>query len=634
MIIRTALAALLFVAASVTLHAQADATDTCDAVYEDILQEYILHPDGSTHYMYSHKLKLLTSFAFTRAYGESFITYNPQWQTLNVLRSVTTMKDGKKVESPFNAFNEVLPRYAADGAPFTHLKEMVVTHTGVEAGAVIDFAYEIDTKPGMFPGLMGAVRFGEREHIAHMVVTVKVPAGTTLDWEFARDDTKAVVTKDGNMTVYTWERHHIPMVEAEEHQTPIDRYAPVLYFTTVGYDALPPHVLGAAGDAPLPAPAMTEVERVQSEQLPPLERALALRRWVATRIGGMNGPLDILGFRARLPEETVTSNVGSTLDRAVLLSRMCRAAGIEAMPVLFSHDIINRGMRIVSEEADGHRIDHIMTEPQPAQACLHLYPHAAVMCTGIGHEKLLVLDPMHAEQSGASPSQFRGYYLPLEGDTPEPTPYGTGTAMTTASTTSDWTLSEDLTVSGKTRVSVDGTSSMVFSPDRFRTLAASALDAAGQGMKTEVGEVNIHASGETVCEVSVTSISPLEQRGGFHEFRIPHAYGGITNLGLPVGDMRRTTPVELPGPMRESCRMVLHLPKSVRAVSVPADLEISNNVGSLRSVIRADAHDVEITRTITISIGRIMPEGYSDLQELLSAWRLPSHNSLLLKKEE
>ena len=117
------------------------------------------------------------------------------------------------------------------------------------------------------------------------------------------------------------------------------------------------------------------------------------------------------------------------------------------------------------------------------------------------------------------------------------------------------------------------------------------------------------------------------------DFRIPHAPGCITELALPVGDANRTTPVDLPSRMQESCRLVLNLPDGVRAVSIPGEIEISNNVGSLRSVIKADGGTVTVTRTLTFSVKQIMPEGYVDLQQLLRAWRMPSHNSLLLKKQ-
>ena len=97
-----------------------------DAVFEDVTHEYVLHEDGSTSYAYEHHLRILTSFAYNRAYGESFIVYNPKWQTLTVTSAETKMADGTLVKAPFNAFNEVLPGFAANAAPYLGLKEMVV----------------------------------------------------------------------------------------------------------------------------------------------------------------------------------------------------------------------------------------------------------------------------------------------------------------------------------------------------------------------------------------------------------------------------------------------------------------------------------------------------------------------------
>ena len=80
-----------------------------DAIYNYIIKEYTLSKEGSVDYHYSSSMKLLTHQAFQRYFGESFIVYNPQFQRLKVNKSRTIMADGKKVDSPLNAFNEVLP---------------------------------------------------------------------------------------------------------------------------------------------------------------------------------------------------------------------------------------------------------------------------------------------------------------------------------------------------------------------------------------------------------------------------------------------------------------------------------------------------------------------------------------------
>ncbi len=630
MIKRFALSMLLFAAASVSLQAQ---HDTTDAVYEDLQHEYVLRADGSTLYTYSHRLRLLTPYAFTRAYGESFISYNPDWQKLTVLRSVTTMANGEKVESPFNAFNEVLPRPAAGALPYANLKEMVVTHTGLENNAVVDFAYTLESKPGMYPGLMGRVVCGDRNHIVQMTIRVKVPSGTELTYGFARDDIKPAVTEEEGMTVYTWKRKHIPQFEAEAHQPAPDHVLPVLYFSTARFEDLPMHVFGPEGLKPLPENLVMLAELISRDHPEPLERALALRDWVAKRIGRSPVPLELLGFRARPAQDVMKFNVGSDLERAILLAQLCRGMGLEASPVLFSHDITTRGMRVMRmPDAEGAEIMEIGPEATPNVPAFQLFPHAVVVCQALEGHPLVILDPSHDTQSGPHPPEYQnGFFLPIEGMPPQVWTYSAGPAVTTASMISDWALGADGYVSGRSNVSVNGIRSRMFDTESFGKKAAAALAKAGQGLKTEASKVEVREMGATVCEVSVDAASTLEEHGGLYAFQLPEVPEGISALNLPVGDHNRTTPVAVPGRMKEEQRMVIHL-EGFRAVDVPKPVELQNNIGSVRSVIKADAHDVEITRVLTIDVEEIKPEGYPDLQELLRAWRRPAHNTLLFTR--
>ena len=53
-----------------------------------------------------------------RTYGESFITYDPRYQTLQIHESYTRQKDGNIVKTPANALVEVLPSAAANAPAF------------------------------------------------------------------------------------------------------------------------------------------------------------------------------------------------------------------------------------------------------------------------------------------------------------------------------------------------------------------------------------------------------------------------------------------------------------------------------------------------------------------------------------
>ncbi|MDX9855024.1 MAG: hypothetical protein RBS81_14670, partial [Tenuifilaceae bacterium] len=55
-----------------------------DAVLLKQVREYTLNADGSYTYRYYHKRLYNTYFAFHRLFGETFVVYNPDYQSLKV----------------------------------------------------------------------------------------------------------------------------------------------------------------------------------------------------------------------------------------------------------------------------------------------------------------------------------------------------------------------------------------------------------------------------------------------------------------------------------------------------------------------------------------------------------------------
>ena len=112
-----------------------------DAVFKKIDKSYTLHDDGSIDYTYRKELQLNSQRSFDKMYGETFIVYNPEYQELKINEAYTIRKDGSRVNTPANAFNEVLPSNCTDCGRYSGVKEMVVTHTALEYGATIVLDY-------------------------------------------------------------------------------------------------------------------------------------------------------------------------------------------------------------------------------------------------------------------------------------------------------------------------------------------------------------------------------------------------------------------------------------------------------------------------------------------------------------
>ena len=175
-----------------------------EAEFGKLSKAYTLHADGSQEMRVQKELTLFTHAAMNRVYGESFIIYNPEFQTLKIHDSYTRQKDGTIVKTPENAFVEVLPTVAADAPAYNGLKEMVVVHTGLELGATIYLDYSVVTRPGYLPELDVCEQVEELSPIREYVFSLSVPESKPLHYEWLNGKAAPVVkTADGMKTV-TW----------------------------------------------------------------------------------------------------------------------------------------------------------------------------------------------------------------------------------------------------------------------------------------------------------------------------------------------------------------------------------------------------------------------------------------------
>ena len=309
--------------------------ENADAVYLKIIKEYQLNEDESTVFHYSKKLKLLTYLSFNRLYGETFIVYNPQFQELKINKSFTTMADGKIVKTPENAFNEVLPRFAANAPAYNHLREMVVTHTGLERNAVIELDYNITSSKDFFPALMGNEILSENSPINELIVIVRIPKDKSLKHKIFNLRTAPEIYNEENMKVFKWTFKNLAARSHESFQSNENEYLPRLIFSTSNnmedvYNYL---VKQAAFNYEVNKSMIKAVDEITNENEEELIQALKLQELVVNDINYYHIPERYSGFRCRTAIETWNSNGGTQLEKSILLTSLLIKADINAEPV-------------------------------------------------------------------------------------------------------------------------------------------------------------------------------------------------------------------------------------------------------------------------------------------------------------
>lgn len=284
-------------------------------------EKYSFGADGSVVYKQHKELKVNTFYSIHNLYGETFIIYNPEFQTLTVDACHTTQVDGTVIPLPPNALNEVLPSAAADAPAYNHLKEMVVTHTGLEPGAVISLDYTITTKPG-FPG-SGDIftRFNEVSPVKDYTLVVEVPAGKEL---VVSQNLGAKMTKSADGTVYTFKASGIPARLAEPYEPADD--TPYIYAT-------PNPGESASALFNLPKEDMSALaSRICDGKTSDAEKMDAISMWVASNLGMCPLPLNQAG-KVRKPSEVVASAYGTFEEKAALMLSLASSAGVKAEPM-------------------------------------------------------------------------------------------------------------------------------------------------------------------------------------------------------------------------------------------------------------------------------------------------------------
>ena len=152
----------------------------CEAIYNYIDESVVRHADGSTDHRVSFSLTLYTHTAMNSTYGQTFVTYNPMFQSLHIDTAYTVRRGGKRIDMPENAVIEVLPSWATKASDFNHLREAVIVHTGLDLGSTIHLTYTLHSRPGFNKNFDFIGEFDRTSPILSRKLTIQVPKGEKL----------------------------------------------------------------------------------------------------------------------------------------------------------------------------------------------------------------------------------------------------------------------------------------------------------------------------------------------------------------------------------------------------------------------------------------------------------------------
>ncbi len=368
-----------------------------DAIYKLISESYTLNTDGSTEFRKRTELQIFTRMTFDH-FGETFITYNPDFQELIINEAYTIRKDGSKVETPENAFNPMLPEGCTKCERLNGIRTMVVTHTALEYDAVIVLDYTIRSKNFFFQELLEKVDLQEEVPVEKYVVSVTSPdykpAKFVLNGKLSYTETEST-GKGMKTTVMTFT--NLPEYPTDEYIFPGD-YKAVTFYTMDE----PHHIVGriAQQNSMQKFNNQTITDFFKSrftEEMTEMDKVLYIRDYIHDHIRTNHVDAKVLNYMFASPSYVWSSNCALPIEKNILLAGVLQSLGNDAQLAFVGNSLVTDLKTVVRISRFGHAV--YISADEPEELSLDAYFAPAILILQDGKIENVTAQPISVERA-------------------------------------------------------------------------------------------------------------------------------------------------------------------------------------------------------------------------------------------
>ncbi len=332
-----------------------------DAVYKLVSKSYTLNADGSTEFRKRVELQIFTRMTFDE-FGETFITYNPDFQELIINEAYTIRKDGSKVETPANAFNPMLPESCVKCERLNGIRTMVVTHTALEYDAVIVLDYTIRSKNFFFQELMEKVDLSYAMPIEKYVVTVTSPEYKPANFQLNGENLHYTKSEsaDKGMVSTVWTFTNLPEGPECNFIFP-SAQSSLTFFTLDKEEDIVGRIANQNSMQKFENQKITEFFRNRfSEEMSDMDKVLMVRDYIHDYIRTNDVDAKVLNFMFASPQQVWETNCATPIEKDILLAGVLKSLGYDA-------ELAFKGRSLSSDLETVVRIDKLYISANEAE---------------------------------------------------------------------------------------------------------------------------------------------------------------------------------------------------------------------------------------------------------------------------
>ncbi len=559
-----------------------------EAEFKKLIKSWTLNTDGSQEFHYNMELTIYSYLAMRSLYGESFIQYNPEYQTLKINSSFTKQKDGTIVKTPDNAFVEVLPRSAADAPAYNHLKEMVVVHTGLELGATIYLDYTITTKAGYLPGLDIFEPIQQASPIKEYSLSVTVPVDKDLSYSLANPQVMAKVNVEEGMRTISWKLKNVKPASLAPMQRIESGDMQYLACSTFENNKEALNYLFGQFDRPESMPLISLAETLTEGKNTDTEKLQAIHNFIVNDFAHSRLSLSETGYHIRPAEDVIRSAYGTDAELINLLYGLLSAAKIEtkvcaAYPVKDPQECsILKAVRLfIQAKADGQT---------------YLLTSGSLKMSEIGWtaDYCDIRDLKTGEEVDLTPCSPN--------------------------------LSYDVTMKLSDKEVVSSIKANI--PAAFVAYSDSKATAFSAGDKNASVSQK-----ENVITVNYQTTGKVESVPGYYLLRLPDSPAGVAHQPYASFNSTRDCNLFLPYAPNETYTYTIEVPANMELSTPTAEKNISNAAGNCILSIKQTGNKVEVSRSLKINSNLIKRADYPAFHALMAAWSTINDTPILFKQK-
>ena len=583
-----------------------------DAVALLLSDRYSLRPDGAVVHERTQRIKVNSSLAINRDFGESRIVWDPAVETFEVLHNRTVLPSGEVVPGPANAIVDELPPAVHRNPLWSKLRRKVIVHTALEPGAVIEASWRVTRAASTPAGMTVAEPLAYEFPVAERIVEVEAPAAMELlvpGVAAAGGPAAECATGSASRTCRWW-LHDVKALGGEPGtpaRVEIEPYA----LAAAGAPAAPGWAAAelqrrweAAGSAPAEA---TVVARKAAAAEPDRERALLAALAALGDAVSVSGalPASHTNWSISALADVWSTGWASPLEMAALTARVLGELGYDARPGL------------------------VLTGPQAGRAPgFALHDRAAILVRFADGDARLY-DPREPAAEKPLERTLGAAHFIAAG------------APAALETSGEWrrrlvaalTVDEKGAVKGELSLTASGGATphtaLVRDPQKLAERLAGGLV---EGAKVTSARTTRLERGAASLAASFEGALPEKNARGLVAVTLAGVSGGVTDELPPLPGAGRLSPLALPGVGEEEIEVTLTLPKGWTVAATPAAVQAANALGEVAvTTAPGDAGTITVRRRMALAARQAPAADAARARELLVAWAAPSSRVLLLR---